>query len=681
VLGGLILFVAAGAGGTIATYLFDPRAPGYGRLAMGAIIGLTVLSFAGFVAAMLVGMGGVVLVVAGAVALLPAVALVGGLRRRVAADLATARRTAGTAIEATFRDRAAAVGAGWRALYVGGLGLITWLLADSNLLERPDGLYITNVNNLGDLPYHSAIATSFAFGGNFPPQNPVFSGGGFSYHYIADFLAALPLAAGASLRDSFFLVSFVLLAALIAVIHRWARDITGSAIAARLTPVIVLCSGGFGWLQLLDQARTGEHGIVAAFLSSDARYTIDNDGVYRFGNVVTTMLMPQRGFLLGFGLAVVILTLLWHHLAAARLATHPGAAGAGGGRQEAPVRVAAGASGGGDLTLARRRMIAAGLLTGLLPLVHLHGFAVVLGTAFLLGVVFREWRDGRWRLWVVYLGALALTAVPTLLWTARDSQASLASFVALELGWDHGEQPIPAFWVTNAGAFIALLVAAYAWPWERRLLPRRLLLYSIPFLGWFLLPNVLRLAPWIWDNIKVLIFWWLGGAPLVALLIARIWRSAGAVGRIVAPMLLGVVVLAGALDIARATIGPRTYREYDRDGVAFAAAVRDATPPRSVILADPTYNTPILLTGRLLFMGYPGWLFSNGLNSAQREADVRAMFAGDAGAEDLIRRNGIRYIVLGPQERTDAKANEAFLARFPTVVQVGEYRLLEVPPA
>jgi hypothetical protein len=54
------------------------------------------------------------------------------------------------------------------------------------------------------------------------------------------------------------------------------------------------------------------------------------------------------------------------------------------------------------------------------------------------------------------------------------------------------------------------------------------------------------------------------------------------------------------------------------------------------------------------------------------------MFSGDEGAEDLIHQHGIAYIVLGPQERTDAMANEAFLARFPTVAQVGEYRLLEV---
>jgi hypothetical protein len=678
VIGGLMLFAAAAAGGTVATYLFDPRAPGYARLATGLIVGLTILAFAGFVAAMVLGMGPGTLALAAGVALSPALALARDLPELVFADLRNAWRRLASAASAGDWDRERLLPALWRMLYVGGTGVAVWLIADRNLLEQPDGLYITNVNNLGDLPYHAGITTSFAYGANFPPQNPVFSGGGFSYHYIADFLAALPLTAGASLREALLLVSASLLGATVAVIHRWARDITGSPIAARLTPIIVLCSGGFGWTRLVDEARRGEHGIVEAFLASDARYTIDFEGVYRFGNVVATMLMPQRAFLLGFGLAVVILGLLWQHLAAGREPARAGPTESAAERAKGPP---GGSTNPPGVGVERRRMIAAGLLTGLLPLVHLHGFAVVLGTGFLLGVVFQEWRPGRPRAWLIYLGATAVTALPTLLWTARDSQASLASFVAVQLGWDHGEQAIPTFWIANAGPFIALLVAAFLWHWERPLLSRRLLLYAIPFLGWFLLPNVLRLAPWIWDNIKILIFWWLGGAPLVALVIARTWTVGRLAGRMAAPVLLGIVVLAGALDIARSTIGPRLYREYDADGLAFAAAVREATPPRSVILTAPTYNTPILLTGRLLFLGYPGWLFSNGLSSGDRERDVRLMFAGDDGAEDLIRRHGIDFIVLGPQERDDADANEAFLARFPAVLRVGAYQLLEVPAA
>src|SRR5690606_13621025 len=119
--------------------------------------------------------------------------------------------------------------------------------------------------NLGDLPYHLGITSSFAFGSNFPPENPVFDGVGFSYHYIADFLAAGFVAVGATLLGGMFLVTVVLGTSLLALIHRWARDLTGDAIAARLAPLLVAFSGGLGWLLLFDQARLGENGIVSAF--------------------------------------------------------------------------------------------------------------------------------------------------------------------------------------------------------------------------------------------------------------------------------------------------------------------------------------------------------------------------------------------------------------------------------
>jgi hypothetical protein len=324
-------------------------------------------------------------------------------------------------------------------------------------------------------------------------------------------------------------------------------------------------------------------------------------------------------------------------------------------------------------------MLVGGLITGVLPIVHIHTFAVVFGTAFLLGLVFRQWRERRWRAWALYVIATVVGAVPTLLWTARGSQASFTAFLDVAIGWDHGSFNLVQFWLGNAGPFIILLALAYAWGWERPVVPRRLVAYSIVFMAWFVLANVMRLAPWIWDNIKVLIFWWLGGAPVVALLLARLWSYRAAVPRVGAALLLAVLVGAGALDIARATIGPRTFSEWDRDGVAFAEAIRDRTPPRAVILTAPTYNSAVLLSGRPLFMGYPGWLFANGLPYSAREQDVRVMYGGSPEAEDLLRRNGIQYIVLGPQERAEIKPDEAFLARYPTVIEVGEYRLLQVP--
>jgi hypothetical protein len=86
----------------------------------------------------------------------------------------------------------------------------------------------------------------------------------------------------------------------------------------------------------------------------------------------------------------------------------------------------------------------------------------------------------------------------------------------------------------------------------------------------------------------------------------------------------------------------------------------------------------VFLTGRRVFMGYAGFLWANGLPYVERERDLRAIYAGEPGAEDLLERSGISYIVLGPQERREVAPNEAFLARFPVAIELGEYRLLEV---
>ena len=303
---------------------------------------------------------------------------------------------------------------------------------------------------------------------------------------------------------------------------------------------------------------------------------------------------------------------------------------------------------------------------------------MVFGTAFLLGVVFRQWREGRWRAWVVYVLAAVALSVPALLWTARGSQASFTAFLDIKPGWDSGDHNLLVFWAANAGVFITLLVVAYLADRETRLLGRKLFAYSAVFLFWFVLANVLRLAPWIWDNIKVLLFWWLGGAPVVALLLTRLWQERGAAGRAGAAVLLVIITLSGALDIGRATLGPRTFREWDTDGVAFAARIRAETPSGALILADPTYNSPVLLAGRPVYMGYSGWLFANGLPYAQREQDVRTIYTGGAGAEDLLLRAGIGYIVVGPQERAEVKPSDQFLARYPVVIEVGAYRLLQV---
>jgi hypothetical protein len=373
---------------------------------------------------------------------------------------------------------------------------------------------------------------------------------------------------------------------------------------------------------------------------------------------------------------VIVLTLLWRQLDIRMDAAMVTPAGGAPGAATGPIATLRAIPGW-------QRMLAAGLMTGVLPLVHIHSWAVVFGTAFLLGVAFLQWREGRWRAWLVYVVAGVALSIPTLYWETRGSQASFTSFLGIQPGWDSGDHSLVVFWAANAGVYIALLVVAYlahVADRSRSPLGPRLVRYSAVFVFWFVLANVLRLAPWIWDNIKVLLFWWLGGAPVVALLLARLWRDGDALRRILAGALVVAITLSGLLDIGRAILGPRSFPEWDADGVAFAEQVRDRTPAGSVILADPSFSSTILLAGRPVLMGYSGWLFANGLPYQQREQDVRTMYAGGTRAEDLLRSYGVDFILVGPQERAELAPNDSFLARYSVVAEVGQYRLLRVAP-
>ncbi len=52
-----------------------------------------------------------------------------------------------------------------------------------------------------------------------------------------------------------------------------------------------------------------------------------------------------------------------------------------------------------------------------------------------------------------------------------------------------------------------------------------LLLFYLPFVFCFVVSNVAKLAPWEWDNIKVLIYWFIGSIPFIALALAWAWEK------------------------------------------------------------------------------------------------------------------------------------------------------------
>ena len=656
----LALSLIAVASGALLTYLYDDDTPLAARLCSGACIGFAAMGLIGFVIACITGLNFIALVLTLIVAAAPLALLINNTRRT---EISNQINQAIGAISRGIRapDR-------WAIIYFvfyTAVAIAMWLIFSRALIEKPDGLYTGVLNNYGDLPFHLSVITRFAFGQNFPPEDPTFAGVRFTYPFATDLVSAMFVRAGATLRDSMFIENWILGIAMVGVLHRFGQVLVRNRIAAILTPLIVLLNGGFGWWMIFGDVNKSDGGVFQVLAHIPHSYTILPEVAqgWRWGNSITSLLTTQRGFLLGIPLAVMVFTQWWEALQRAK-----------GEEQRASTKSAGLLLSLGSLPSARR-MLAAGVIAGLLPLIHAHSFIVVMGMGGCLALInFRRWRE-----WVAFFVVALVIAGPQMLWSTHGSAVSTKAFISWYVGWDNDKQNFFWFWLKNTGLLIPLLVAALLWKREDYLVPRNLLLFYLPFTLCFILPNLLKLAPWIWDNIKVLFYWWIASAPIVALLLAKLWEGTKW-NRVLAGSLFALLTLAGALDILPLLTAQAEYQEFDRDGVAFAEMIKQRTAPNATILHAPIHNTPIFLTGRRSLMGYPGHIWTHGLEFGPREADIKRIYSGAPEAENLLAKYNVDYVVLDPQEHSVMPVNGAFFTRYPEVIKIGEYHLYKIKP-
>ena len=671
----ILLLICAIAGGTLLTFLFDRSAPRAVRLCMGASIGLALMATVGFLLALVFGLGTTTIILTALLLLLPLLLLLND-------DLRV------TVLAALRPNASPAVGSG------GGIGYLVFYLAIAILLamvfsravfERPDGIYTGVTNNLGDLPLHFQVINSFTQGQNLPPQDPTYAGVRFAYPFLVDFLTAMLVRAGAGVIFAMWLQNMVLALAFVGLLHYWTILLTRNRLAGVIAPLLVLFSGGLGWWLLFESSSEGFFAMLGS-LQHD--YTIVPNSILRWGNSLTTLFVPQRSILFGLPLAITIFCQWWlaitqqentrasvsdpnNSIPAAQ--QNPSLAKIAKARRKAAKK-----SGSALLpppepkNFYLRRMLAAGLCAGLLPLIHAHTFLVVMGMAACMVLVFHS----TWRSWLYFFAVALLFCAPEILWLANTGGVNTRSYLGWQPGWDHGAHNVAWFWFVNTGLFIPLLVFCLAWRRGTLKLSPCLLKFYTPFLLCFLVPNLVKVAPWIWDNIKVLFLWYVASAPLVAWLLARWWQQRSFF-RWIAPAVFLTLVLAGSLDVLRVVSEASEYQEFDAQGIAAAEIISARVPPRAVVLHAPTFNSPVFLTGRRSLLGYPGWMWSRGLNYSERGADIQRIYSGAPEADALLRQYGVDYVLIGPAELASLKVNEQFWSKYAMLSQAGAYRIYQ----
>ena len=665
--------------GTVLTYLYERKDSLLARLCAGNIIGSVLFGLVAFALACGFGFSIATVSLALAITLLSALPLVQkNIRQSCAEDV----RRAKAEFENTDLRKISSV------IYHLFFLILFYFFFSRVMIETAQGIFTGGSQNLGDLPFHLGAIFSFTEGNNVPPENPSFAFAKFTYPFMTDFLAACFVKLGAGVAGAMLAQNICLAFSLVVLFEKFTFALTKSRLAGRLAPVILLFSGGLGFLLFFRDYWHDGRSLLEFLWNLPKDYTIRPQS-FRWGNPLVVLFMTQRSLLLGMPLTLIVLTKL-REIFNAKPQNRKTA-------KEAINKDGHDEQDKQTFSIFRFpfSIFFIGLLAGTLPLIHAHSLVVL----FIVAAFLFFLRIDRWREWIVFGVGVSIVAVPELVWALTGSATNLGKFIEPFFGWDKGGNNFLLFWLINLGLFIPLLCAAVylIFSAQRRgenaaakkknqnietdldaqFNNRQLLLFYIPFVFLFILSNTVKLAPWEWDNIKVLIYWFVGSVPLVALFLARLWRK-NYIFKITAAACFSILILSGAIDVWRVVSKQINYEVFSADAVKIAAQIRQKTAPRALFLNAPTYNSAVVLSGRRSLMRYSGHLSSYGIDYEPREREVKRIYEGRALADSLLRKNGIEYVIVSPEEKSNLNIDESYFEKFPVVAESGAYRVYRV---
>ena len=617
-LAAVVFLAACAAAGFGITYLSGVPLNFEERVVFGTVLGAMAVAGMSFVASLVARDVAALTVLVGLAAAVAAatVALIRA-RTQVAADWSDARRR--------WTSPWRTLGHPWPLLAILVVcGAWTVHFFHQAYVYRPSGLYAGYVNIWGDWAAHLSFAGSFAHGHNFPPEYPIDPGHRLGYPFMIDFYAADLVPLGLSLTEALTATSAMLGLALPGVIYLAAVRFTAGRAAAAIAVFVFLLSGGLGFVYLLGDIRRFGLGVFGAL---PREYTLNRDVDLQWLNPVLAYIVPQRSTLFGFSLALILLVLLWIALRD-RLGWRP--------------------------------FLFAGVLAGVLPVFHVHAYGTVIALPAFWALFNLR------RQWIAFFVPALVVGIPILLWMLPPDNTSICGDMpsidryCIEPGWltwtdwqRNGVWLFPfyfaGFWLWNTSLLLPLAIAGHALV---RWFPTAFPNWFAPMWLWFVVPNVIVLQPWVWDNTKFFIFWSLLASIVVGGVLAGLLRR-GAGSAIVAVGAIVVLCLSGALDLSRASdYEVSTNLFTDAGGLRVAAWVRHNTSPTAIFAVADEHNSPIpTLAGRRELIGYPGWLWTYGLaDYVKKGEDLKLILDGDPSAMDLVRKYHIDYVMIGPQE-------------------------------
>jgi hypothetical protein len=285
------------------------------------------------------------------------------------------------------------------------------------------------------------------------------------------------------------------------------------------------------------------------------------------------------------------------------------------------------------------------LATGFLPIFHAHAFIA----AALLWFVFWAIRPTKK---IFFLGLLIiLVAAP--IFVFLGGAVSRTGFTQIAIGYLSKPSLFywVFFWLVNLGAILPITIIAMFG--KKHGIARWAL--GIPALVLFILGNIVQFQPYLWDNYKIFVFAWFLVMPLaVSEMFSWTEGRKNKINIVVFSILIAVIFLSEILTTVSETATYFNFRYnfplFSSEERVLAKEMEKDLPPNAVVLAatNIVHKDPVILTGRNLFLGYGGWIWTRGLLLSDKETKIDAILNSDSNAElcKNLQRAGVTHVVV-----------------------------------
>lgn len=479
----------------------------------------------------------------------------------------------------------------------------------------------------GDTTFHLGLINDLATGSFFDFTHTFAAGEPLAYPFFIDFISSLFKRIGFSLYWSFHLPALLFGISLLTIIFILGRNYLKNDYLAIIFLVVVIFGGGLGFIWFFKDLKEGKP-FSHEYTHLDNRTGGKLAGFDAPFNIVwitpaISFFSHQRSFIPGAVIGFLIL-----------------------------------------LSILKRKWFGL-ILNGFLPLIHTHTFftfsVFVIPTLILIeflknisffkikkiiySSIFSDFR----KILKIYIISLII-ALPQVIFITRGDFENKIEWWP---GWmAYKYENVIWFLIKNYGFIFLVWLVILIYYFRNLKLDRLKYLDYKDFLIFssiliFLVSHLFKFQPWEFDNNKIIFWWWTLAILLSLFYLKDILAKNKKIGIFLLISFVFLVSFSGILDV----IGLYKRREINKFGyysnydLEMASWIIKNTSPDDIFLVDDDILYFPMITGRKVYLGYPGWLWTHGRGKVVLDRKNKVnRFLKDRDEKQLC-LDGVKYIL------------------------------------